>query len=237
MFIENLRHVRKKWKIPMLIGVLLIIIGLMGSYALWGSSYSGTSASTSGVDLDRTVANLKDTIKAIEDEMAENPEDGTLAYELGQNYYVLGSYQYLLIDDEAATASFASAISGFEQAATLYTSETSETEWVELYKHWIAGYVALDDPDNACAVFQNSLEPLKYNADVLESFSTQMLAAEEEDALIQELTALAEDVPEEEEDYLTSVNSYITNAQISLIMNMQEQTSAADTEDSSEAGE
>ncbi len=231
MFIENLRHVKKKWKIPMLIGVILILLGLMGSYAYMGSSYGAT---TSGIDLDSRIDTLKSNIKALKKEVKENPEDGALLYELGQDYYSLAAYQTLLFKEDDAATAYESAIGNFEQAAQLFTGETTDEEWVELYTRWFGSYIALGDPDGACEVFQSSVEPLGYNADVLSAFASQMQSAEQEDALIEQLTALSEEVPEDETDYLSSVTSYLSSAQYSLLTRLQEELSTTDEDTTTE---
>jgi len=217
MFIENLRHVKKKWKIPMLIGVILILLGLMGSYAYMGSSYGAT---TSGIDLDSRIDTLKSNIKALKKEVKENPEDGALLYELGQDNYSLAAYQTLLFEEDDAATAYEAAIENFEQAAQLFTGETTDEEWVELYTRWFGSYIALGDPDGACKVFQSSVEPLGYNADVLSAFASHMQSAEQ--------------VPEDETDYLSSVTSYLSSAQYSLLTRLQEELSTTEDDTTTE---
>lgn len=236
MFIESLRHVKKNWKIPLIIGVILILIGLMGSYAYLGSSFNGTSASGTGVK--GKVSTLKSEVKAAKKEAAANPEDGALQSQLGQSYYSLAAYQTLLFDEDDAKASYTSAVASFEKAAGLFTADTEETEWVTLYERWFGSQVALDDTDNAFTVFKASIDKVGYNTELLTSYATQMIGAKKEDALITQFTELSATIPEDQTEYTSTMQSYLSSAQYSLLSRLQEAAasgadSSGDTSDSS----
>ncbi len=182
MFIENLRHVKKKWKIPMLIGVGLILVGLLGSYAYFGSTYNGISAGGTGAE--QRIKTLESNVKALEKSVKADPDNSALVVELADNYFDLGSYRLLLLKESAAKDSFMSAVTHYQKAAQLFTGETEETTWVNLYSRWIGSNIQIGDINGAKKTFEGSLEPLPYNIEVLKAYGDQMIQAQQEDALI-----------------------------------------------------
>ena len=68
MLFENLRNVKKKWKVPALIVIIVLILGLLSSFAYLGSSFgSGENTAATGTSIESLESQAKEAAKAADD--------------------------------------------------------------------------------------------------------------------------------------------------------------------------
>ncbi|MEG1868923.1 MAG: hypothetical protein RR219_08340, partial [Clostridiales bacterium] len=104
MFIEQLRHVKKKWKVPALILIVLLVLGLLSSFAYLGASYGNMGGGTAQA---KDVDYYADVAKTAEKAVKKDPEkeDALLAAIAAFDDYA--TYQILYLDDNGANESYA----------------------------------------------------------------------------------------------------------------------------------
>lgn len=183
MFIEELRHVRKKWKVPAMVLIVLLVLGLLSSFAYLGSSYGNVGSNTDSGDTYKSTA--KSAAKAVKDkESADNLLAAVTAYD---DY---AAYQVLYLDDNGAKESYAKELDYVDRLLKLYGSqETTDAEWVKAYTAAIGANIAVGDTDKARSLFKESLSAMTVSSDYLSQYTQTMMGKELYSELSEDLNA------------------------------------------------
>ncbi|MEG0874636.1 MAG: hypothetical protein RSH79_04950 [Clostridiales bacterium] len=190
MFIEQLRHVKKKWKVPALILIVLLVLGLLSSFAYLGASYGNMGGGTAQA---KDVDYYADVAKTAEKAVKKDPEkeDALLAAIAAFDDYA--TYQILYLDDNGANESYAKML-GYSNdlMSKYYKDKATDEQWSKAYSYNIQGYLALDDVKAARASFKESLTNMTLTSDYLNNYSAALMAKKNYTAIAEDMAAAAE---------------------------------------------
>lgn len=187
MFIENLRNVKKKWKVPALILIVLLVMGLLSSFAYLGSSFGGMGSGNSAQGLDYYATAAENAEKAAK----KNSDDADAILAAVQAYDDYATYQILYLDKDSA-ASYGKMKEYGEKLLALYgTQETEDADWANAYMFVIRADLAVDNVDGAREAFNQSLTSMTLTSEYLNNYSSAMMAKELYTELEEDMNAAA----------------------------------------------
>ncbi len=202
MFIENLRNVKKKWKVPALILIVLLVLGLLSSFAYLGTSFGGGSIGSNAEGIDYYATAAENAEKAAE----KNGDDVDTLLQAVTAFDNYATYQVLYFDNGSAE-SYGKMRDYANKLLALYGGqETDDSAWADAYMYVIRADLALDDVDGAREAFNKSLSTITLTSDYLNNYSTALMTKELYDELVEDMNAaiavlepLAGDVEEDSE--------------------------------------
>lgn len=187
MFIENLRSVKKKWKVPALILIVLLVLGLLSSFAYLGSSFGGMGSGNNAEGLDYYATAAENAEKAVK----KNSEDADTLLAAVQAYDDYATYQVLYLDNGSA-ASYGKMKEYGEKLLALYgAQETEDADWANAYMFVIRADLAVDNVDGAREAFNQSLTAMTLTSEYLNNYSSAMMAKELYTELAEDMNAAA----------------------------------------------
>ncbi len=184
MLFENLRNVKKKWKVPALVVIIVLILGLLSSFAYLGSSFNtGTNSASTGDTLKDLAATAKAAAKA-----AKGSDDAENVLAAANAYYNLAVYQQLYNEGDKSAESYQQMKDYADKVLKLYGSvETTDAQWQEAYLLLMRGDIATDDLEGARAHFQDSLKVTTPSSSYLQTYAGLLYTAKEYQAIIDDL--------------------------------------------------
>lgn len=200
MLFENLRNVKKKWKVPALAVIIVLILGLLSSFAYLGSSFgSGTNTAANGTSIENLESLAKDAAKA-----ANGSDDGDTVAAASEAYYNLAVYQQLYNEGKDAQESYQAMKEYAEKALELYGSvETTDAQWQTAYLLLMQADAAVSDMETLRAHFADSLKVTVPSSDYLQSYANLLYTAEDYQAIVDDMNiavALLEPLAAEEDE-------------------------------------
>lgn len=183
MFIENLRSVKKKWKIPALILIILLVLGLLSSFAYLGSSIGNVGGGSNAEGIDYYAKAAENAEKAVKKDNAESILAAVSAYDDYATYQVL----YL---DNGSTKSYEKMQKFAKDLLALYaTQETEADAWSAAYMYAIRADLALNDVEAARAAFNESLSTITLSSEYLSNYAAALGAKELYAELAEDMSA------------------------------------------------
>lgn len=224
MFIENLRHVRKRNKIIMIVLVVLIIAGLLVGYGFMGNSVGG---SADGTYTERMLHNAASTVKTYSKEIKKDANNTTALAGAANGYLNLAGLQDLLLDESGAKKSYNSAIQYANKLIEVYESgvantgtdgEATEIDWNTPYSVLMQANVAIGDVEASREIFKSSWENVGANAEYATAYGTAMTGAKEYAAGLEDLEAYKAAFPDADEAFTQAVDTAVQNLSFSQMI-------------------
>ena len=214
MFIENLRHVRKKNKILMIVLVALIAIGLLSTFAYLGSSFGGSSSGSGGY-LDNAVASLESSAKTYEKSIRDNAEDTAALAGAVDTYAQLAAYQDLLLDSKASEESYARAAGYAEQFVALLEggSTVEAADAATVFLSLEKAQLAEGNVNAARETFAGSWTYVGQESTYIEGYANAMIAAEYFAEATEDVNAFRATIAETETEFLAAIDTVLSNLQ------------------------
>lgn len=213
MFIENLRHVKKRSKYIMIVLVVLIAIGLLSTFAYLGSSFNGANAAD-GTYTENMIANLESSAKTYTKELKQDAANTEALANAASTYATLGAYQNLLLDETAAQKSYTSAKDYANQLIAYYEENGGEEgDWATAYGVLFECDLATGNLDGARTAFTESWEKAGLNADILNSYTTFMTSYMYFTEASEDLQSYKDYLPADAEEFASSIDSMISTVQ------------------------
>lgn len=186
MLFENLRNVKKKWKVPALIVIIVLILGLLSSFAYLGSSFgSGTNTAATGTSIESLESQAKEAAKA-----ADDSDDGETVIAASEAYYDLAVYQQLYNEGADAKESYQLMKNYAEKALDIYGSvETTDAQWQTAYLLLMQADAAGNDVESLRAHFADSLNVTVPSSDYLQTYANLLYTAEDYQAIVDDMNA------------------------------------------------
>lgn len=188
MLFEKLHNAKKTWKIPVLVVIILLLMGLLGSFAYLGSSFN-TGTNTTATNGD-TMDNLKDLAKSAGKSADSSNDDADAALAAANAYYNLAAYQQLYNEGDKAQKSYQTMKTYTEKTLEIYGSaETTDAQWQEAYQLLFIADNAIGDVDGMRASFEESLAVMVPGSSYLQTYASLLAAAEDYQSAIDDLNA------------------------------------------------
>ena len=86
MVMQKIRHSKKKMRVPLIIMVIMLAVGLVGSFAIWSSPNVGGTAGNE-IQPEEQIKNLQISIDSLEKDLEENPKDFSVVKSLADARY------------------------------------------------------------------------------------------------------------------------------------------------------
>jgi len=130
----NLRRFAKRKPILGIIFVVVLSIGLVGSFAYFSIPGEqvlpgGTAADSTAQDeafqeaIEEKISKLESEIEVLQKELESKPEDAATALRLGDNYYLLAETYYMIGERDKVTENFNEAVANYQQVLKLNPQE------------------------------------------------------------------------------------------------------------------
>lgn len=128
--LQWLRRVKSKkgFRLAIIIGVAILSVGLVGSYAIWSAPNFSSSQADAGTPIDPTVQyqQAENEIAELEQSKDENKENPKYLEKLGNAYYDLGFQMFMDGgDSDTVYAKLAAALENYEAALELDAENVS----------------------------------------------------------------------------------------------------------------
>lgn len=114
MVMQAIRRGKNKWRGPLIIMVIVLAVGLVGSFAIWSSpNASNNAAGTGEIDPQEQIKNLQVSIDSMEKELAEKPKDFSLLTSLADVRSQQGGFYAQVNDKEKSKEVFAKGLENY----------------------------------------------------------------------------------------------------------------------------
>ncbi|HWR57080.1 MAG TPA: hypothetical protein VN462_11250 [Negativicutes bacterium] len=100
MVMQAIRRSKKKMRIPLIIMVIVLAVGLIGSFAIWSSPDMQSNAPGNEANPEEQIKNLQVSIDSMENELKEKPKDYSIIKSLADVRYQQAGF-YAQINDKA----------------------------------------------------------------------------------------------------------------------------------------
>ena len=219
MFIEGIRHAKKKWRVGVAILLGLIIVSLVLSFAYFGQSV-GTAPDAQGGNPLETAELTAENAAAAADEAAG---DATVLGSAAAAYLSLAAYQELYLED--ASDSYAAALDYAQQMVTA-CGTTPDADYISAYSYVFEAYMGLNDAAGLSAAFNEALNVVTLDMDFINTYYQYMYALGAFDLIVTDLEAakaIAEtDAPAVEEGAEEAEGEETEDAPKSLVESIDE---------------
>ncbi|MDO4542055.1 MAG: hypothetical protein Q4C00_04400 [Bacillota bacterium] len=184
MFIENLRNVKKKWKIPALVLIVLLVMGLLSSFAYLGATYGNVGSGNNAQGLEYYATAAENAEKS-----AKDSDDAETVLAAAAAFDDYATYQVLYLD-KGSVESYGKMKEYAEKLLSIYGSqETEDADWAAAYMYVIRASLAVDDVDGAREAFNESLTAMTLTSDYLNDYTSAMMAKEFYSELAEDMEA------------------------------------------------
>lgn len=159
MVMQAIRHGKNKMRGPLIIMVIVLAVGLVGSFAIWSSPSVNNNASGSGeVNPEEQIKNLQVSIDSMEKELAEKPKDFSVLKSLADVRSQQGGFYAQINDAEKSKEVFAKGLENYLAALDNAPAEINEQGKADIMVS--AAYCASNsEQDNtAGALYQQAIE-------------------------------------------------------------------------------
>lgn len=146
---------KKSFRILTIIGILVLSVGLIGSYAIWSAPNISSSKADDNAPLDPSVQyqQAEATIADLEKSKSENKDDPEILEKLGNAYYDLGFQMFMDGgDSDTVFSKLSSALENYEAALKL------DPENVPLMLQAASTATGVQNVERAEALYKKALE-------------------------------------------------------------------------------
>jgi tetratricopeptide (TPR) repeat protein len=182
MFIEGIRHAKKKWRAGVAVLLGLIIVSLVLSFAYFGQSV-GTAPTAEGGNPLETAEIAAENAAAAADEAAG---DATVLGSAAEAYLSLAAYQELYLED--ASKSYEAALDYAQQMVTACGS-TPDADYATAYSYVFEAYMGLGDADGISAAFNEALTVVTLDQNFVNTYYQYMYSLGAYDLILVDLEA------------------------------------------------
>ncbi|MBQ1252688.1 MAG: hypothetical protein IIY02_07210 [Firmicutes bacterium] len=182
MFIEGIRHAKKKWRAGVAVLLGLIIVSLVLSFAYFGQSV-GTAPTAEGGNALETAEIAAENAAAAADEAAG---DATVLGSAAEAYLSLAAYQELYLED--ASKSYEAALDYAQQMVTA-CGNTPDADYATAYSYVFEAYMGLGDADGISAAFNEALTVVTLDQNFVNTYYQYMYSLGAYDLILVDLEA------------------------------------------------
>lgn len=166
MVMQAIRRGKNKWRGPLIIMVIVLAVGLVGSFAIWSSPNSGNNSAGGEIDPQEQINNLQVSIDGMEKELADKPKDFSLLRSLADVRSQQGGFYAQVNDKEKSKKVFAKGLENYLAALDNAPAEINAQGKADIMVS--AAYCASnsEQANAAGALYQQAIElvPEDFNA-------------------------------------------------------------------------
>ncbi|MGI6630948.1 MAG: tetratricopeptide repeat protein [Bacillota bacterium] len=125
MVMQKIRHSKKKMRVPLIIMVIMLAVGLVGSFAIWSSPNVGGTAGNE-IQPEEQIKNLQISIDSLEKDLEENPKDFSVVKSLADARYQQAGLYAQINDREKSMEVFAKGLENYLSALDYAPEDLNE---------------------------------------------------------------------------------------------------------------
>lgn len=158
MVMQAIRRGKNKMRGPLIIMVIVLTVGLIGSFAIWSSPSMNNASGNGEIDPEDQIKNLQVSIDSMEKELEEKPKDFSVLRSLADIRSQQGGLYAQINDAEKSKEVFAKGLENYLSALDNVPEETNEQGKADIMVS--AAYCASNsEQENAAgALYQQAIE-------------------------------------------------------------------------------
>lgn len=125
MVIQTIRRSKRKMRWPLIIMVVMLAVGLVGSFAIWSSPNLGGSTGTE-IKPEDQIKNLQVSIDSLEEDLKEKPKDFSIIKSLADVRYQQAGLYAQINDQEKSVEVFKKGLENYLSALDYAPEELNE---------------------------------------------------------------------------------------------------------------
>ncbi len=212
MVIQKIRNVTQNKRWLLITVVVVLIIGLLGSYVIWSTGDFGNN--NQGTDYKQQIAAYVEYIADTEKDLAEKPEDFSLLQQLGDLNAQLGNVYVNDGQTENSSAAFLKAAEYYEKSLSFLPEGLNEKGQTDIYADIALAYwLATGHDEQSEENFKKGIEISPYDFPINNNYIVYLYSTKGIDSAIAQAEAYRDSLPEG--------NEYIGDAD-TLVKNLQE---------------